>query len=294
MSRFFAPGKVVVLGEYAVVDGAPAIVAAVDHGVAVRFVPGPVRVVHTPYADSRFVDAALDAALAPTGTWQFTDHPARTTADKPGLGGSASATVVAVHAARAARGLPEDRDATWALATEVHHHVQGSGSCIDVAASTYGGAVRFVRGERPTGVPCPSLSVVASGRSAKTGPRVERYRAWDGRAAFCAESAALTDAFAADPIGAVRASRRLLERMAEAAGLDYRTDALDRLGDLAESFGGGGKPSGAGGGDSLIAVFPDDQAREAFEAAARALGFLVLDARVDPGVRALPPDTPVG
>jgi phosphomevalonate kinase len=161
--------------------------------------------------------------------------------------------------------------------------VQGSGSGVDVAASTWGGFLRFDPADpaRSASVPAPRFAVVWSGQSARTGPRVQAYKAWSGREAFVRESAALTHAFANDPVAAVRASRRLLVAMAESAGLDYRTPELDRLADMAEACGGAGKPSGAGGGDCLIAVFPDDDARAAFVAAA---GPGVLPLRLSAGV----------
>ena len=287
MSRqFFAPGKVVVIGEYAVTDGAPAIVAAVDHGVAVRWTSGPSVEIHTPGGDDRFVAAALRAVGSPPGRWTFEDQPARRSADKPGLGGSAAATVVATFAAMALAhpASPPDRAAVWRLAARVHFEVQGSGSGVDVAASAWGGFCRFELGAPPAPVPATPLSVVWSGASAATGPRLAAYRAWPQRHRFVDESRALTHAFAADPIAATRASRRLLEAMAADAGLDYRTPALDHLADLAERHGGAGKPSGAGGGDCLVALLPDPDARAAFEAAARRDGFGVIDARLSSGV----------
>jgi phosphomevalonate kinase len=283
--RFFAPGKVVVAGEYAVVDGAPAIVAAVGLGVAVDVVPGAERGIRTPDGDARFVAPALDAAGAPTGTFTFVASGGPDLPSKPGLGGSAAATVVAVHAARVLSGGDASADAVRALATEVHHRVQGSGSGIDVAASAHGGVLRFVRGEPPVPLAAPRLVVVWTGASARTGPRVERYLAWPGRDAFVAASAALVDRFAADPLAALRENGRLLVAMADAAGLDYRTPALDRITALAEEHGGAAKPSGAGGGDSAVAILPDPEAEAAFVVACGREGLVVLATEVDRGVR---------
>src|SRR5690606_5262681 len=135
---FFAPGKVVVAGEYAVLDGAPAVVAAVDLGVSVTFEAGPPGIV-TPDGDTRFVAPALAAVDAPAGRYAFAARGGPDLPGKPGLGGSAAATAVAVHAGLALRGAPADPDVVFPVASEVHHRVQGSGSGIDVAASTYGG-----------------------------------------------------------------------------------------------------------------------------------------------------------
>ena len=52
------------------------------------------RRVTTPTGDSRFVDAALDAVAPPPATWTFLDPSGDDLTGKPGLGGSAAATVV--------------------------------------------------------------------------------------------------------------------------------------------------------------------------------------------------------
>lgn len=273
---FFAPGKVVVIGEYAVLDGAPALVAAVHHGVRCTVTASDDLQIVTPTGDDRFVAAALRAAQAPAATYTFADDPPAGTAGKPGLGGSAAATTVAVLAARALRGEPVDPPDLWPVAFHTHHAVQGSGSGIDVAASCWGGMTRFERGFVPTSVPACDLVVVYSGESAKTGPRVAAYQTWPGRKAFVKRSAELVEAFADDPIATLRAAELLLADMADQAGIAYRTPGLDRIAALAHRFGGAGKPSGAGGGDCAVAVLPDLEARAAFEAACIEEGFTVL------------------
>lgn len=260
-----APGKLVLVGEYAVLDGGGAVVAAVDRGVQCAVYPHPALVVETP-GDDRFVAAALEGA--PPGRYVFTDwNPVVGLGGKAGFGGSAAATVAAVLAA----GLPPER------AAEVHHAVQGSGSGVDVFASLRGGVRRFPTGEP---VPCPPLRAVWSGQSASTGERVRRYQAWSGREAFVARSRALVDGFAADPIGVFREAYALLREMAAAAGVAYDTGAHAAIAGLAAGRGGAAKPSGAGGGDVAVAVFPDEGAAEAFDAACAGAGFVGIPVNV--------------
>jgi phosphomevalonate kinase len=258
-----APGKLVLLGEYAVVDGAPAIVAAIDRGVRCTVTPGVG--IETP-GDDRFVRAALEGA--PVAHYRFEDtRPVAHLPGKPGFGGSAAATVAAIVAA----GFAPER------AASVHAAVQGGGSGIDVFASLHGGVRRFPDGAE---VPCPSLVAVWSGASASTGPRVARYLAWAHRERFVADSRALVDSFAADPVRALREAYRLLLAMAEAAGVDYDRPAFARITALAAAHGGAAKPSGAGGGDVAVALFPDPDDRAAFATACEAEGLAVLDVRV--------------
>ena len=54
------------------------------------------------------------------------------------------------------------------------------------------------------------------------------------------------------------------------------TAALETICDLAEAHGGGAKPSGAGGGDCAVALFPSTDAAAAFEAACIDAGFPVV------------------
>lgn len=264
-----APGKLVLVGEYAVLDGGGAVVAAVDRGVRCVVTPADTLEIVTP-GDDRFVRAALRGVTH--GRFTFSDDNPVDLPGKPGFGGSAAAVVAAVVAAR----LPSTR------AYEAHAEVQGSGSGVDVFASLNGGVRRFPDGVE---VPCPPLLAVWSGASAATGPRVARYLAWPGRDAFVAESRAIVAAFAEDPVRASIDAYALLRAMAEDAGLAYDTPALARIAALARAHGGAAKPSGAGGGDVAVALLPDPDARDAFGAACAAEGLVPIPVTVAPGAR---------
>lgn len=274
MTTVRAPGKLVLVGEYAVLDGGGAIVAAVDRGVQCVVTPeqtpggSPGVTIVTP-GDDRFVRAALEGA--PPATYTFSDwNPVALGGAKPGFGGSAAAAVAAVIAA----GLPARR------AYEAHAAVQGGGSGVDVFASLLGGVRRF-----PDGVEVPSPMPVAiwAGESAQTGPRVARYLAWPGRAGFVAASRALVDAFGADPVAVTREAYALLRAMALDAGIAYDTLAHARIAALAARYRGAAKPSGAGGGDVAVAFIPDPEARARFVEAVAAEGFATIDITVPDG-----------
>lgn len=268
-----APGKLVLVGEYAVVDGVPAVVIAIDRGVRcrVRPVEGPLRIT-TPDGDSRFVAPALEGA--PPAHYAFDAWNPVELPGKPGFGGSAAACVAACVAA--------GRPATDAVA--IHHRVQGSGSGIDVLASIHGGMGCTGHG-RWEALPPVLPAVVYSGRSARTGPRVQRYLALPDRTAFQRESAAITAAFPADPLAALQASAALLAQMAAQAGLDWLSPGLARIMALATDHGGAAKPSGAGGGDCAVALFPDPDRQEAFSAACLREGLPPISVEVAPGAR---------
>jgi phosphomevalonate kinase len=167
-----APGKVFLLGEYAVLDGGRAVVAAVDRYVEVRAIrsslgariridaPGvqataEFAAANPPVAEGplRFALAAFHAAvrrmpaIARTGLHiEIASDLALPAGTKTGLGSSA-AVCAAVTAALFAAGttdssFPIDREQVFATAFEAHQMAQkGVGSGADVAASCYGGLV---------------------------------------------------------------------------------------------------------------------------------------------------------
>ena len=205
-----APGKLFIMGEYAVLDGAPAVVAAVDRyvEVAVRltkaagmvrvaapgYVPEQFRAAEIPPLQGplRFVLAAYEAAktrfpaLAKLGIDVQTSS---TLADdsniKVGLGSSAAVTAGVIAGLSAVAGEPPaaNRNAIFELACGAHRIAQGGvGSGADVAASVYGGVIRL----RPARDGTPRVSPVAwpadalllvgwSGSAADTADSVRRY-----------------------------------------------------------------------------------------------------------------------
>ncbi len=127
-----APGKLILTGEYAVLDGAPALVVAVNRRVIARRRIGP-------RGSSPFLIAVADALAKQFGA----DHPATRAAleivvdsreffigqTKLGIGSSAAVTVAATALALAILHdkLPViDRDTILAIATEAHGAAQST------------------------------------------------------------------------------------------------------------------------------------------------------------------------
>ena len=285
-----APGKLVLSGAYAVLEGAPAIVTAVDRYVTAD--PARRAELVTPE-----VNAALGAVDAP---W-FDAGELREEDDKLGLGSSA-AIVVASLATRvlAERGLLSDgelAELVLAPALAAHARAQGGGSGVDVAAAAYGGTLVFHRAE--PGVPdaAPALFRVAlpaglvietwwSRKAASTADFVrrvralaerepERYRTLIGRQSSAADAAtrAVLRGGADDFVGALGEQRHALAELGHAADVDIVTPAVEelaRLGTAAAVL-----PAGAGGGDIVLHV-GRAASSEAFRARATELGHRLL------------------
>ncbi|MCP4808505.1 MAG: hypothetical protein GY913_18805 [Proteobacteria bacterium] len=234
--------------------------------------------ISTPY-DDRFVGPALRRVDAPRKHYAFSDWNPADLPGKGGFGGSAAA-VVAACAAGGARGF-ELLDA----AVAVHHEVQGSGSGMDVRASASGGLRRYQGDRIGDALDAPHLLAVWSGASAETGPRVLRYRAWEGREAFARASQELVDA--GPSIETLTAAYELLRSMASQAGLAYDTPGHQRIAALAQDHGGAAKPSGAGGGDVAIALFDDPDAMERFAQSCALDGLTPIPIHVVPSLSVL-------
>lgn len=167
-----------IAGEYAVLEPhQPAVVVAVDRFMTAAIAPaadfrlslpgfGPVDLGFRTTSEGvafegddprlRFVKAALAVALAYVRSEQMVPRPFHLTiasqlddADgrKFGLGSSAAATVAAVAAVvtwlRGDDAPPPGTETIFKLAAIAHLQAQGSGSGADVAASTYGGWLRY-------------------------------------------------------------------------------------------------------------------------------------------------------
>jgi phosphomevalonate kinase len=282
-----APGKLVLLGEYAVLDGAPAVVVAIDRGVECQATVGGSELHISTPSDQRFVSATLRHVQAPAGHYVFTQYNPCNTPQKAGIGLSAAATVAATLAGQCLCNREIRRSQLFAVANKIHREVQEGGSGVDIAASTFGGLLLFQSGQvqELEHSLVENMAVVWAQKPALTGPRVKAYRSWLKRSPFVEESHQVTAAFAQEPLEALKKGRILLESMAAEAGIDYRTAELDHIVRLAEAHGGAAKPSGAGGGDCAVALFNNLADKHAFSNACQHDGLIVIPTQVAKGAQ---------
>lgn len=289
-----AGGKVILLGEHAVVYGVPGLAAGIDRGASAR------ATTHAGDRPSRLalggreVEASDDpaapelgralAALLRAGTQPATTLSIEASAELPpggGLGCSAALGVAIARAAEAAIGEATDElslDARLfrrANAWEGIFH--GNPSGIDTAAALTGGCLRFVRGEGATRVTSEHelwLAVGHSGESASTRAMVEQVaRLGERRPAqlerFLASVASLVSAGAAAiSSGDAAELGRLFDlNQMLLGGLMLSTETIEAMCAEARSLGAfGAKLTGSGGGGSVIALAgaarPGDAAEE--------------------------------
>ena len=260
-----APGKVVLSGAYAVLEGAPAIVSAVD-----RFV------IADSAAPAELETPEFVAAHTTDAQPRYDARALRQGDRKLGLGSSAAILVACLGALRLSK-LPELseralRDEVYPEALAAHRAAQGGGSGIDVAASTFGGHLLAQRGASGDLILHPQawpeslvVEVWAAGQAASTSELLhavfdlKRRNAAEFGALMNAQAlaaAAAADAFAR---GSVRAflvalaeQHAALDKLGRAAGVEIVIDAARQLHAVAQTEGGCLLPAGAGGGDISI------------------------------------------
>jgi phosphomevalonate kinase len=142
-----APGKLLLSGEYAVLEGAPAVVVAVQTRAVARFVSGPPEGPEHPEGAS--ARRLTEARFGPVPARLTVDASAlRSSGDvKLGLGSSAALAAACAGAVAVYHGRdPSDPSAgVLELALAGHRAVAPEGSGADVAASVLGGSIRFRR-----------------------------------------------------------------------------------------------------------------------------------------------------
>lgn len=313
-----APGKFVLSGEYAVLDGARAVCVAVDRRARVTIetqdddhcrvrAPGFSTEPGHFSADSGGLNwlsgggdyglfeavwaasqpAIANGAVAITlDTGAFRD-PA--SGNKIGLGSSA-ALAAALATALQALGGAGALDAAHAG----HRRFQGNaGSGVDVACSIAGGVIGYRVADRqattltwPTGLYC---SVLWSGVAAETRDQLARFgvqplsrsrgELWEMSNAVAAD---LEHGDAEAVLATLGDYTRALRRFDEAHALGVFDAGHARLADSAAGTGVVYKPCGAGGGDIGVALATSRASLASFEATAAGAGFARLALSVDP------------
>lgn len=262
-----APGKIVLSGAYVVLEGAPAIVAAVGRWCVADADRPAERVTEE-------VRSAIELGfLSRACSFDASDLRADGGARKLGLGSSAAILVATMAAVE---GVPKDmaeRQSLMRRAREAHRVAQGGGSGIDVAASALGGVLRCTLGggaldarahELPSGT---SITILASTVASST-PKMlglvaahaardpEAHRSLMARATRGAEAAAMATTVS-ELREALGAQRDALAELGARAGAPIVTEDLAGLGRLAAAHGFFLGPAGAGGGDVAILVGPE-------------------------------------
>ncbi len=305
-TRGQACGKVILLGEHAVVYGVPAIAVGIDRGaraVATPIAGGPsclrVRGWNISVRDdddghdlSRAFRALLEAVRKdrPLGSLSI-----EVEADLPPGGGLGCSAAMGVALARAIDGgAPDDAVQERAMAWERVFH--GNPSGVDAAVSARGGCAYFRKGEplervrvRGTLHLCiGSTGIVSSTKTMVDGVAKLRARRPEVVAkAFEGVRSLVNNARLAVEAGDRQALGKLMDlNQMILSGLFVSSSEIEKMCGSARDAGAlGAKLTGAGGGGSVVALVPSAAVGEAVLQAWRRDGFEAFGATVAPETR---------
>lgn len=338
-----APGKLILLGEYAVLEGAPALVVAVNRFAEVTLQSIPSRhslleapaigITDLPFTvDAKgkanfgkfiskmerhslsFFTAAVETVLSPgqnsdplpcfsiyLNTSQFFTPEN----EKLGLGSSAALTVALCAALYKFRNphFEAEKESNFIFATslEIHRRAQQNiGSGIDIAASVFGGALKYqladsdlktlpIR-EKLTIPEDLHILSIWSGESASTAYlvrkvkqfKMERPDEYEGimermKQASLAGIAAIQQKDAREFMKASQLYYHEMKSIGEKGGIPIVSPTHRRINDLVTAEGGAYKPSGAGGGDIGIAFCNSAMVKEKIRRSLSRNGFQTID-----------------
>jgi mevalonate kinase len=300
-----APGKVILLGEHAVVFGQPAIAVAIDHRLQCSLTASDTYTLNGHPLNER---THAYVSLAATRFWNGGPLAIETTSEFPsgsGLGSSAAVSVAALGAIESLQGRMNPKNVARD-AFEIESRVQGRASPIDTSTSAHGSGI-FVNRTKGNDLiwemakdtrhwyihhlDVPQLSMVVgfTGISAATGPLVAKVKRFADKSNFARE---IIEEIGQLTIEGREALRRndpvklgsLMTRDQKLlAILGVSCPALDDLIDAALPLSYGAKLTGAGGGGSMVAL--TDRPDQVAEAIRSKGGYPIKVKTGVPGVR---------
>ncbi len=273
-----AYGKVILLGEHAVVHGTAALAVGIRRGVSARCAPADrdeIVVDGTKLPPGHLLLEALGALREALGAPPCALHLESSLPPEAGLGSSAAMAVASARALLASgHGLGGTEEAVFEAAQAWERIFHGTPSGIDVAAAQSGGAIRFVRGAAPRAIQFARplrLVVARAGPPASTKAMIERvashrqrnphrfHRTLEAIGNLVDEG---TTHLEQDQLAAV--GERMNENHRLLGSWDLSTPDIERACHTARSAGAlGAKVTGAGGGGCVgaLAEGDEDQAR---------------------------------
>ncbi|QLH75739.1 MAG: mevalonate kinase [Methanomassiliicoccales archaeon] len=272
-----APGKVILLGEHAVVFGQTAISVAVDLRLRCK-----VQVSDNYSLNGHLLSQRPHPYICQAIRLHWNGKPLEITTDSDfpsgsGLGSSAAVTTAFLASIRHLKGIEPNEEWVARNAFEIESLAQGRASPIDTSTSAHGEAIiidskrrenllwHIARDTREWYIhhcQAPGLTLVIgfTGISAPTGPLVAKVKRYVDKSTFAREIISEIGDIAREGIDRLRKNdkeglgRLMLRDHKLLAILGVSCKELDKLVNAVLPFSYGAKLTGAGGGGSMIAL----------------------------------------
>lgn len=274
-----APGKVVLSGAYAVLEGSPCIVTAVD-----RYVTADAT------RPAEHIAAEVREAMAPPFP-HIDASELRTEGRKLGLGSSAAIVVASLATLpEFPCSSPDQLHTLYERALFAHRRAQGGGSGVDVASATFGGTICFHYDDQgpgrvtPTSLPnlsleiwsCPQASVTSGFLKAvrelkrhSPSDYARLFQALDATAKRAIEACGPSAAHTSEWLAAMDEQATLLATLGTLARIPIFTEEVTQLREIARQEAAVVMPSGAGGGDLALFFSHQPPSESLLQAAAQ-------------------------
>lgn len=293
-----APGKLLLLGEHAVVFGEPCIVTAIDQRLTVTAEKNDrVLIVAPQVKETKFVDRSVntffskyskDSRVRLTISSQFSHQV--------GFGSSSAVSVATLRALSLFFDVEMSNREIFDMAYQVTLNIQGVGSGFDIAAALYGGTIYFKKGGStidPLNLSDVPLVVGYTGVKADTPSLVrevaEKQKKYPEKVnkIFAAIGKLVEEARIKMGEGDWERVGKLMDFNQEyLRDLGVSSEKLEAMISAAKQTGAwGAKLSGAGGGDCMIALTSSDKKEVVEKAIAKAGGEVIAVSPNAEGVR---------
>ncbi len=271
------PGKLVLFGEWAVLQGAPVIATALESYFYLRFEPQAETTLHIESPEENLNFGAEWPQQVPTYAWlkklldAFPDLSSgrltlrREWALSEGLGSSSALFLGFLVIRKILRGENFTRESLWLEGQPLLQSIQGGGSGIDLATQIFGGHIWMDNSEVksfPLQVP-PELCLLHTGQKATTADELKK-RGLNPEQLALLKKSVVDFGLMQNWLQSMESHARVLQAIG--AEPEWVTKLREKW--LSQKLILGLKTTGAGGGDALLVYLPSPE-RGAFEASIR-------------------------